>query len=221
MLPSKNEDNTLQIKEKSTERTTPFFCARSYCTFRRWYFGYPSQFGSPVLPQNPYGYQPSFWTKAISADGVKADVVAVRQEKWLSSAFWNATDGSIPLWWIMPSLKRYSLSSKRKSCRTALFIPIVWAATTSWTWAVLSITASTIPRNLQTARTTSTALRIFGIRQNVSCENTTESIANLSRCSWKNANFGLTSAHRPGSLKSCGIGVEFRANLRQPLLFFR
>ena len=29
---------------------------------------------------------PSSWTKAISADGVKADVVAVRQEKWLSSA---------------------------------------------------------------------------------------------------------------------------------------
>ena len=28
----------------------------------------------------------SSWTKAISADGVKADVVAVRQEKWLSSA---------------------------------------------------------------------------------------------------------------------------------------
>ena len=25
MLPSKYEDNTLQIKEKSTERTTPFF----------------------------------------------------------------------------------------------------------------------------------------------------------------------------------------------------
>ena len=30
---------------------------------------------------------PSSWTKAISADGVKADVVAARQEKWLSSAF--------------------------------------------------------------------------------------------------------------------------------------
>ena len=30
---------------------------------------------------------PSSWTKAISADGVKADVVAVRQGKWLSSAF--------------------------------------------------------------------------------------------------------------------------------------
>ena len=29
---------------------------------------------------------PSSWTKAISADGVKADAVAVRQEKWLSSA---------------------------------------------------------------------------------------------------------------------------------------
>ena len=30
---------------------------------------------------------PSSWTKAISADSVKADAVAVRQEKWLSSAF--------------------------------------------------------------------------------------------------------------------------------------
>ena len=30
---------------------------------------------------------PSSWTKAISADGVKADAVAARQEKWLSSAF--------------------------------------------------------------------------------------------------------------------------------------
>ena len=29
---------------------------------------------------------PLSWTKAISADGVKADAVAVRQEKWLSSA---------------------------------------------------------------------------------------------------------------------------------------
>ncbi|HGG9708778.1 TPA: IS1595 family transposase, partial [Neisseria meningitidis] len=26
MLSSKYEDNTLQIKEKSTERTAPFFC---------------------------------------------------------------------------------------------------------------------------------------------------------------------------------------------------
>ena len=29
----------------------------------------------------------SSWTKAISAGGVKADVVEVRQGKWLSSAF--------------------------------------------------------------------------------------------------------------------------------------
>ena len=43
-----NEDNTLQIKEKSTERTDPFFCTRSYRPFCRRYFGYPSQFGSPV-----------------------------------------------------------------------------------------------------------------------------------------------------------------------------
>ncbi|EMR8119615.1 TPA: IS1595 family transposase, partial [Neisseria gonorrhoeae] len=26
MLPSKYEDNTLQIKERSTKRTAPFFC---------------------------------------------------------------------------------------------------------------------------------------------------------------------------------------------------
>ena len=30
---------------------------------------------------------PSNWTKAISADSVKADVVAARQEKWLSLVF--------------------------------------------------------------------------------------------------------------------------------------
>ncbi|HGN6405794.1 TPA: IS1595 family transposase, partial [Neisseria gonorrhoeae] len=30
MLPSKYEDNTLQIKERSTKRTAPFFCAGSY-----------------------------------------------------------------------------------------------------------------------------------------------------------------------------------------------
>ncbi|HEZ4410619.1 TPA: IS1595 family transposase, partial [Neisseria meningitidis] len=29
MLPSKYEDNALQMKEKSTERTAPFFCTRS------------------------------------------------------------------------------------------------------------------------------------------------------------------------------------------------
>ena len=67
MLPSKYEDNTLQIKEKSTERTAPVFCTPSHRPFRRRYFGYPSQFGSPVLPQNPYGHQPLL---ALAADEV-------------------------------------------------------------------------------------------------------------------------------------------------------
>ena len=58
MLPSKHEDNTLQIKEKSTERTAPLFCTPSYRPFCRRYFGYSSQFGSPVLPQNPHSHQP-------------------------------------------------------------------------------------------------------------------------------------------------------------------
>ena len=50
----------------------------------------------PWLPMR-FLRAPSSWTKAIPADSVKADVVAVRQERWLSSASWNATDGSIPL----------------------------------------------------------------------------------------------------------------------------
>ncbi|HGN6551703.1 TPA: IS1595 family transposase, partial [Neisseria gonorrhoeae] len=29
MLPSKYEDNTLQIKERSTKKTAPFFCTGS------------------------------------------------------------------------------------------------------------------------------------------------------------------------------------------------
>ena len=75
-----------------------------------------------------------------------------------------------------------------------------------------------MPKRLQTVRTTSTASKIFGIRQNAPYANTTESTANLSCCSCKNANSGLTSAHHPGSLKRCGSGVEFRANLVQPLI---
>ena len=39
----------------------------------------------PWLPMR-FSRALSSWTKAISADGVKAGVVAVRQEKWLSSA---------------------------------------------------------------------------------------------------------------------------------------
>ena len=94
------------------------------------------------------------------------------------------------------------------------------AVTTSWAWAVLSITVSTIPRSLQTVRTTSTVSRTFGIRQSGFYVNTTELTENLSRYSWKDANSGLTSVNRLNSLKFCGIGVEFRANLRQPLTFW-
>ena len=60
MLPSKYEDNTLQIKEKSTERTALFFCAPSYRPFRCRYFGHSAQLRYSVLPQNSYGHQPSF-----------------------------------------------------------------------------------------------------------------------------------------------------------------
>ncbi len=119
--------------------------------------------------------------EAVSADGVKADAVAARQEKRLSSAFRNATGGPIPLPRTMPSLKRCPLPSKRKSCRTVLFMPIARAAAASWTRAVLPVAASTVPRNLQTVGTTLTALGTFGIRQNAPCGNTTESIVNLSR----------------------------------------
>ena len=110
MLPSKYEDNTLQIKEKSTERTAPFFVlevtARSAADILGihpnsavLFYRKIRMVSAIIWPWLPMGFSRvlSSWTKAISADGVKADVVAVRREKWLSSAFWNVTDGSIPL----------------------------------------------------------------------------------------------------------------------------
>ena len=70
MLPSKYKDNTLQIKEKSTKRTAPFFVLEV-----------TARSAADIL-----GIQPNsailFYRKIL-----KADVVAVRQEKWLSSAF--------------------------------------------------------------------------------------------------------------------------------------
>ena len=95
MLPSKYEDNALQIiKEKSTERTALFFVlqvtARSaadilgiqpnsailfYRKIRMVISHYLALAADEVFKG------PSSWTKAISADGVKADVVAVQQEK--------------------------------------------------------------------------------------------------------------------------------------------
>ncbi|CFC46336.1 IS1016 transposase [Neisseria gonorrhoeae] len=134
----------------------------------------------PWLPMR-FSSAPPGRAEAVSAYGVKADAVAARQEKRLSSAFRNATGGPIPLPRTMPSLKRCPLPSKRKSCRTVLFMPIARAAAASRTRAVLPVAASTVPRNLQTVGTTLTALGIFGIRQNAPCGNTTESTANLSR----------------------------------------
>ena len=93
-----NEDNTLQIKEKITERTTPFFVLQVTARSAADILGI--QPNSAILFYRKirmvisiiWSWLPmrflrtlSSWTKAISADGVKAGVVAVRQEKWLSS----------------------------------------------------------------------------------------------------------------------------------------
>ncbi|EOB46753.1 putative transposase [Neisseria meningitidis 2000080] len=100
MLPSKYEDNTLQIKEKSTERTAPFFVlevtARSAADILGIHPNSAALFYRKIrtvinhhlaLAADEVFEGSVERTKAISADGVKADVVAVRQEKWLSSAF--------------------------------------------------------------------------------------------------------------------------------------
>ena len=101
MLPSKYEDNTLQIKEKSTKITAPFFfvlevTARSAADILGIHPNSAALFYRKIrmvishhlaLAADEVLRVPSSWTKAISADGVKADAVAVRQEKWLSSAF--------------------------------------------------------------------------------------------------------------------------------------
>ena len=101
MLPSKYEDNTLQIKEKKYRKNCfvflysklppvlpPIFWVsipiRQSCSTAK------SVWSSAIIwPWLPMRFLRalSSWTKAISADGVKADVVAVRQGKWLSSAF--------------------------------------------------------------------------------------------------------------------------------------
>uniref|UniRef100_UPI001E5DDA48 transposase n=7 Tax=Neisseria meningitidis TaxID=487 RepID=UPI001E5DDA48 len=59
-------------------------------------------------------------TKAISADGVKADVVAVRRK----SGCFRHSETQRRVYTVVvdnPSLKRYSLSSKRKSCRKIVY----------------------------------------------------------------------------------------------------
>ena len=93
MLPSKYEDNALQIKEKSTERTAPFFVlevtARSAADILGIHPNSAALFYRKIRtvinyhwPWLPLRFLKALlnWTKAISADGVKVDVVAVRQE---------------------------------------------------------------------------------------------------------------------------------------------
>ncbi|EOC89588.1 putative transposase [Neisseria meningitidis NM36] len=58
---------------------TPLFCSTAQSVWS-------SAIIRPWLPMR-FLRALSSRTKAISADGVKVDVVAVQQEKWLSSAF--------------------------------------------------------------------------------------------------------------------------------------
>ncbi len=100
MLPSKYEDNALQIKEKVQKELLRFFVlevtARSAADILGIHPNSAALFYRKIrtvinhhlaLAADEVLRALSSRTKAISADGVKADVVAVRQEKWLSSAF--------------------------------------------------------------------------------------------------------------------------------------
>ncbi|EOC22001.1 putative transposase [Neisseria meningitidis NM3147] len=137
MLPSKYEDNTLQIKEKSTERTAPFFVLEVTARSAADILGiHPNSaalfyrkirtvinhhlalaadevFEGPVEPdESDFGGR----RKGRRGRGAAGKVVVF--------GILKRNDGSIPLWWIMPSLKRYSLSSKENHAGR-LFIPIV------------------------------------------------------------------------------------------------
>ena len=100
MLPSKYEDNTLQIKEKITERTTSFFVlevtARSAADILGIHPNSAALFYRKIrtvishhlaLVADEVFEGPVELDEAISADGARADAVAERQEKLLSSAF--------------------------------------------------------------------------------------------------------------------------------------
>ena len=99
MPSSKYEDNTLQNKEK-VHKELLRFCAPSYRLFCCRYLGIRSnpailsyrkirmvlsrhlvQVADKLLEGLPG------WTKAVSADGVKAAVVAAWRKKWLPSVF--------------------------------------------------------------------------------------------------------------------------------------
>ena len=101
MLPSKYEDNTLQIKEKSTKITAPFFfvlevTARSAADILGIHPNSAALFYRKIrtvishhlaLVADEVFEGPVELDEAISADGARADAVAERQEKLLSSAF--------------------------------------------------------------------------------------------------------------------------------------
>ena len=101
----------MKIKEKSTERTAPFFCTRGYRPFCRRYFGYPSQFGSLVLPQNPHGHQPSLWTWLPMKFLIVCSIpVAHALSLWKASICWqtrlsSAIFHNCPDWHPLPYIK--------------------------------------------------------------------------------------------------------------------
>ena len=93
MLPSKYEDNALQIKEKSTERTASFFCTRSYRPFCCRYFEVSIPIRKPYPTANPPSHSCHLhWltirsftvllnlTKAVSTAAEKENTDAARQE---------------------------------------------------------------------------------------------------------------------------------------------
>ena len=82
----KYEDNTLQIKEKRTEGTAPFFVPEgTTCSAADILAAHPNPavLFYRVFAADEVFEGPTSWMKAISADGVKADVVAARQGKWV------------------------------------------------------------------------------------------------------------------------------------------
>ncbi|SUA20648.1 IS1016 group transposase [Neisseria gonorrhoeae] len=171
MLPSKYEDNTLQIKERSTERTAPFFCTGSYRPFCRRYLGIHPDSAALFYrkirtvtnhrlalaadevferPAGPGGSCFGVRRKGRRGRGAAGKAVVFGIPKRNGRAYTVAADNAEP--------ETLPLPSKRKSCRTVLFMPIARAAAASWTRAVLPVAASTVPRNLQTVGTTLTAL---------------------------------------------------------------
>ena len=120
MLPSKYEDNSLQIKEKKYRKNCfvflysklppvlpPIFWVsipiRQHCSTVK--SAWLSTIIWPWLPMR-FLRALSNWTKAISADGVKADAVAVRRE---SGCLWH------------PETQRTGLYRCRKQCQVRYF----------------------------------------------------------------------------------------------------